>query len=215
MDLLVTLPFEVALDVLSCGVLDPGDLARAASVNSHWNTLVHDEVVWRSLARRYLLRRNEDDDVSTVGVMLDHAIAMHPPLIRPEHGKEAIDTWRTFVTLHHLSSTLFGRTLDGQTQPTFQPNPSSVPLAGQFASSSSHQAHHQPFQVAEFRTLGSGLIVATGVEGGLIVQSEQGDLLEPPLWRLPPSDVPAGSALETDGTFVVLVSPAAHDEGTS
>lgn len=218
MDLLATLPLEVAIDVLSSGVLDPADLARAACVDSHWNALVQEEVVWRSLARRYLLQRwNAEDCVpSNEGFLLDHAIATHPPLIRPDRangGIPAIDTWRTYVTLHHLSSTLFGRTLDGQTHPTSQPNPVSVPLAGQFASSSSYPQEQlqQPFQVAEFRSLGSGLIVATGVAGGLIVQSQHGDLLEPPLWELPPSDVPAGSAIETDGTFVVLVSSAQED----
>ncbi|ORZ02494.1 WD40-repeat-containing domain protein [Syncephalastrum racemosum] len=55
-DFLKDLPIELSLHVLSF-IHDPRDLANAARVSLFWNSLLKDEVTWKSLCQRHRYRR--------------------------------------------------------------------------------------------------------------------------------------------------------------
>lgn len=127
MDPLCSVPPEIAVDVLACGVLDPADLARIARVSRRWGALVRDEAVWRTLAQRWGLELSRASEQwpgpalpASMQQRVSDAYALCPPLISPQTLDAAARrrpvappylSWRAFVTLHHLSAALFGRPL--------------------------------------------------------------------------------------------------------
>ncbi len=63
-DILTWLPFEIALHVLARGILQPGDLARAACVCRSWRNLCLDESVWKAAALAYGLTDRLEEELA-------------------------------------------------------------------------------------------------------------------------------------------------------